>query len=110
MKDQPGLLSVVLLGRHEHRLVATQLTALAHECEQTPGRAEPPASVSVECLPQLAMDGVGLRGRSFPGGAGRSGEITEKARTPLRVEAARLSTQADPWSERGSASLAISPL
>src|SRR6266487_874629 len=30
MQDQTGLLSVVLLGRHEHGLVATQLTALAH--------------------------------------------------------------------------------
>jgi hypothetical protein len=35
MQDQTGLLSIVLLGRHEHRLVATQLTALAHEREQT---------------------------------------------------------------------------
>jgi hypothetical protein len=51
-------------------LVTTQLAALAHEREQTTGRAEPPASVSVECLPQLTMNGVGLRGRSFPGGAG----------------------------------------
>jgi hypothetical protein len=70
MQDQTGLLGVVLLGRHEHRLVAAQLTALANECEETTGRAEPPAPVSVECLPQLAMDGVGFRGRSFPGGAG----------------------------------------
>jgi len=70
MQDQAGLLGVVLLGRHEHRLVATQLTALAHEREQATRRAEPPASVSVECLAQLAMDGVGFRGRSFPGGAG----------------------------------------
>jgi hypothetical protein len=35
MQDQTGLLSVVLLGRHQQRLVATQLTALAHEREQT---------------------------------------------------------------------------
>jgi hypothetical protein len=70
MQDQTGLLSVVLLGRHEHRLVATQLTALAHEREQTAGRAEPPAPVRVECLPQLAMDRVGFRGLSFPGGTG----------------------------------------
>jgi hypothetical protein len=70
MQDQPGLLSVVMLGRHENRPVATQLTALAHEREESTRRAEPPASVSVECLAQLAMDGVGFRGRSFPGGAG----------------------------------------
>jgi hypothetical protein len=70
MQDQTGLLSVVLLGRHEHRPVATELTALADEREQTTGRAEPPASVSVQCLPQLAMDSVGFRGRSFPEGAG----------------------------------------
>jgi hypothetical protein len=72
MQDQPRLLSVVLLGRQEHRPVATQLTALAHEREQSSRRAEPPASISVERLAQLAMDGVGVgfRGRYFPGGAG----------------------------------------
>jgi hypothetical protein len=35
MQDQAGLLSVVLVGRHEHRPVATQLAALAHQREQT---------------------------------------------------------------------------
>jgi hypothetical protein len=70
MQDQPGLLSVVLFGRHEHSPVAAQLAELAHEREQATRRAEPPSSISVECLAQLAMDGVGFRGRSFPGGAG----------------------------------------
>jgi hypothetical protein len=70
MQDQTGLLSVVLLGCHQHRPVATELAALANEREQATGRAEPPAPVSVECLPQLAMDGVRFRGRPFPGEAG----------------------------------------
>jgi hypothetical protein len=37
MQDQAGLLSVVLLGRHQHRLVAAELTALTDEREQTTG-------------------------------------------------------------------------
>ena len=67
MQDEARL-SVVLLRRHQHRLVAAQLAALADEREQTTGRAEPPAAVGVEGLPQLAMNGVGFRGGSFPGG------------------------------------------
>src|SRR5438309_2560703 len=66
--NQAGLLSVVLLGGHDHCLVAAQISAFAHEREQTAGRAEPPAAVGVEGLPQLAMNGVGFRGGSFPGG------------------------------------------
>jgi len=68
VQNQAGLLSVVLLGGHDHCLVAAQIAALAHEREQTAGRAEPPASVGVEGLPQLAMNGVGFRDESFPGG------------------------------------------
>ena len=68
VQNQAGLLSVVLLGGHDHCLVAAQISAFAHEREQTAGRAEPPAAVGVEGLPQLAMNGVGFRGGSFPGG------------------------------------------
>ena len=67
MQDEARL-SVVLLRRHQHRLVAAQLAALADEREQTTGRAESSASVGVEGLPQLAMNGVGFRNESFPGG------------------------------------------
>ena len=61
MQDEARL-SVVLLRRHQHRLVAAQLAALADEREQTTGRAESSASVGVEGLPQLAMHDVAFRG------------------------------------------------
>src|SRR5438094_4200398 len=76
MQDQPGLLSVVLLGRHEYGLMAAQLTALAHEREQTAGRAEPSASIGVQGLPQLAMHDVAFRGAvlNLEGQGGPRGE------------------------------------
>ena len=90
MQDQPGLLSVVLLGRHEYGLMAAQLTALAHEREQAAGRAEPSASIGVQGLPQLAMHDVAFRGAVLNlEGQGRSTWRTPEGGARLRAAPGR---------------------
>lgn len=76
MQDQRRPVRVVLLGGHEHGLVARQLTALADEREQTTRRAESAASVGVESLAQLAMHDLAFRGSvlSLEGAGDPSGE------------------------------------
>ena len=79
MQDEARLFGVVLLRRHQHRLVAAQLAALADEREQTTGRAESSASVGVEGLPQLAMHDVAFRGSVQP-------EVARRLRPANRAE------------------------
>jgi hypothetical protein len=61
MQDQTRLSGVVLLGRHDYRLVTAEVAAFADEREQAPGRAEPAPPVGVQGLPELAVDELGFR-------------------------------------------------
>ena len=90
MQDEARLFGVVLLRRHQHRLVAAQLAALADEREQTTGRAESSASVGVEGLPQLAMHDVAFRGSVLylegQGDHRRTPEVARRLRPANRAE------------------------